>query len=147
MPEAKGYEAISEVVNGRGKRRALASDPARTVAIVRKGIKSDIYRWLRKTLAVSDSRLSAIVRISQRTVKRRLREGRFHPDESERLMRVARLTERAQDVLGDLENAREWLKTPQFALGGEIPLEYADTEPGAQVVEDVLGRLEQGIPV
>ena len=62
-------------------------------------------------------------------------------------MRVAKLTERAHEVFGDLESAREWLKSPQFALGGEIPLEYADTEPGAQVVEDVLGRLEHGIPV
>jgi len=116
------------------------------VSIVRQGVKSDIYGWLRQTLAVSDSRLSGIIRVSQRTIKRRLRDGRFHPDESERLMRVAKLTERAREVFGDLESAREWLKSPQFALGGEIPLEYADTEPGAQVVEDVLGRLEHGIP-
>jgi Protein of unknown function (DUF2384) len=47
----------------------------------------------------------------------------------------------------DLERAREWLKSPQFALGGEIPLEYADTEPGAQIVEDLLGRIEHGTPV
>jgi putative toxin-antitoxin system antitoxin component (TIGR02293 family) len=117
------------------------------VAIVRQGIKSDIYGWLRQALAVSDHRLSAIIRVSQRTIKRRLRDGKFQPDESERLLRVAKLTERAQDVFGDLESAREWLKAPQFALGGEIPLEYADTEPGAQVAEDVLGRLEHGIPI
>jgi putative toxin-antitoxin system antitoxin component (TIGR02293 family) len=116
------------------------------VAIVRQGIRSDIYGWLRETLAVSDSRLSAIIRISQRTIKRRLRNGRFHPDESERLIRMAKLTERAHEVFQDLESAREWLKSPQFALGGEIPLEYADTEPGSQIVEDLLGRLEHGIP-
>ena len=134
------------LVTGPERRRALASDAAAMVAIVRQGVKSDIYGWLKQALAVSDSRLSAIIRVSQRTIKRRLRDGRFHPDESERIMRVAKLTERARDVFGDLESAREWLKSPQFALGGEIPLEYADTEPGAQVVEDVLGRLEHGIP-
>jgi putative toxin-antitoxin system antitoxin component (TIGR02293 family) len=123
------------------------SDPARAVVLVRQGVDSNLFEWLKNSLEVSDGRLAGVVRISQRTVKRRLREGKFHPDESERLLRIAKLTARAQDVFGDLEGAREWLKSPQFALGGEIPLEYADTEPGAQVVEDVLGRLEHGIPV
>jgi putative toxin-antitoxin system antitoxin component (TIGR02293 family) len=145
MPSLKRYGASSKAVDGR-PRGALASDPAQMVAIVRQGIRSDIYGWLRETLAVSDSRLSAVIRISQRTIKRRLRNGRFHPDESERLIRMAKLTERAHEVFQDLESAREWLKSPQFALGGEIPLEYADTEPGSQIVEDLLGRLEHGIP-
>jgi putative toxin-antitoxin system antitoxin component (TIGR02293 family) len=120
-------------------------DSAQVVAMVRRGVAAGMYQSLKESLEVSDQRLSSVVRISQRTVKRRLAEGRFHPDESERLVRFARLTERAKEVFQDLEGAREWLKCPQFALGGMIPLEYADTEPGAQVVEDLLGRLEYGI--
>ena len=122
-------------------------DPSKVVAAVRRGVAAGMYQWLKESLEVSDQRLSSVVRISQRTVKRRLGEGRFHPDESERLVRVARLTERAQEVFEDLEGAREWLKSPQLALGGEIPLEYADTEPGAQIVEDLLGRIAHGTPV
>ena len=122
-------------------------DPSKVVAVVRRGVAAGMYQWLKESLEVSDQRLSSVVRISQRTVKRRLGEGRFRPDESERLVRVARLTERAKEVFEDLEAAREWLKSPQFALGGEIPLEYADTEPGAQIVEDLLGRIAHGTPV
>jgi uncharacterized protein (DUF2384 family) len=33
----------------------------------------------------------------------------------------------------------------QKGLGGKTPLEYADTEPGAREVEDLLGRLEHGV--
>jgi putative toxin-antitoxin system antitoxin component (TIGR02293 family) len=122
-------------------------DNSEVVAVVRVGVAAGMYEWLKESLQVSDQRLSRVVRISQRTVKRRIGEGRFHPDESERLVRVARLTERAKEVFADLECARDWLKSPQFALGGEIPLQYADTEPGAQVVEDLLGRIEHGTPV
>ena len=121
-------------------------DPSKVVPVVRRGVAAEMYQWLKESLEVSDQRLSSVVRISQRTVKRRLGEGRFHPDESERLVRVVRLTERAKEVFEDLEAAREWLKSPQFALGGEIPLEYADTEPGAQIVEDLLGRIAHGTP-
>jgi putative toxin-antitoxin system antitoxin component (TIGR02293 family) len=122
-------------------------DSSQVVTAVRRGVEAGMYQWLKESLDVSDQRLSSVVRISQRTVKRRLGEGRFHPDESERLVRVARLTERTKEVFEDPERAREWLKSPQFALGGEIPLEYADTEPGAQIVEDLLGRIEHGTPV
>ena len=122
-------------------------DSSKVVTMVRRGVEAGMYQWLKESLDVSDQRLSNVVRISQRTVKRRLGEGRFHPDESERLIRVARLTERTKEVFDDLKRAREWLKSPQFALGGEIPLEYADTEPGAQIVEDLLGRIEHGTPV
>ncbi|MBW1797126.1 MAG: DUF2384 domain-containing protein, partial [Deltaproteobacteria bacterium] len=34
---------------------------------------------------------------------------------------------------------------PARALGGKTPLEYADTEPGAQEVDELLGRIEHGV--
>ena len=97
-------------------------DPSKVVAVIRRGVAAGMYQWLKESLDVSDQRLSNVVRISQRTVKRRLGEGRFHPDESERLVRVARLTERTKEVFEDLERACEWLKSPQFALGGKYRL-------------------------
>ena len=41
--------------------------------------------------------------------------------------------------------ARKWLKEPSWALGDVTPLQYADTELGAQGVEDLLGRIEHGV--
>jgi len=47
--------------------------------------------------------------------------------------------------LEDAEITRQWLKMPAKALGGKTPLEYADTEPGTQEVEDLLVRIEYGV--
>jgi putative toxin-antitoxin system antitoxin component (TIGR02293 family) len=59
-----------------------------------------------------------------------------------RVLRLGKLTDRAHEVFGNPKRAAEWLTSPQFALGGNTPFEYADTEPGgAQVVEHLLGRL------
>jgi putative toxin-antitoxin system antitoxin component (TIGR02293 family) len=52
---------------------------------------------------------------------------------------------KAVEVLESEENARQWLTSPQFGLGGEVPLEYAGTEVGAREVEDLLGRIEYGV--
>jgi putative toxin-antitoxin system antitoxin component (TIGR02293 family) len=52
---------------------------------------------------------------------------------------------RAVEVLESEEGARRWLNSPQVGLGGEIPLDYAQTEVGAREVEDLLGRIEFGV--
>ena len=73
------------------------------------------------------------------------KEGKLQQDESERLLRIGLLFERAKEVLGGTDRARIWFKSPKKALGGITPLEYSDTEPGAREVEHLLGRLEQGV--
>lgn len=49
------------------------------------------------------------------------------------------------DVFGDQDDARTWLRRPQWGLGGAIPLEYARTDPGAREVEALLDRIEYGV--
>jgi putative toxin-antitoxin system antitoxin component (TIGR02293 family) len=65
--------------------------------------------------------------------------------ESERLFRLACLYDKAVEVFEDPQMARKWLKEPSWALGDVTPLRYADTELGAQEVEDLLGRIEHGV--
>lgn len=64
------------------------------------------------------------------TLSRRRKRVTFDKDESERILRVARLVAGAVDGLDELENARNWLVEPAWGLDGELPLEFADTEPG-----------------
>ena len=63
------------------------------------------------------------------------------------MYRVARLSAIAADVLGGVDAASGWLKEPNYALGDRAPLDVASTEPGAQLVERLLRRIEHGIPV
>ena len=66
-------------------------------------------------------------------------------EESERIYRIARLYDRAVEVFGDKKMGRKWLKEPVWALGDIPPLEFAETELGAQEVDDLLGRIEHGV--
>jgi putative toxin-antitoxin system antitoxin component (TIGR02293 family) len=52
---------------------------------------------------------------------------------------------KAVKVFGGIEEARQWLNSPQFGLGGAVPLDYAETEIGAREVENLLGRIEYGV--
>jgi putative toxin-antitoxin system antitoxin component (TIGR02293 family) len=85
--------------------------------------------------------------LSPTTLRRRKLDGRLRADESDRLVRLARIFDQAFDLFaGNAEQARGWLTSSQPALHGATPLEYAATEIGAREVESLIGRLEHGIP-
>jgi putative toxin-antitoxin system antitoxin component (TIGR02293 family) len=68
------------------------------------------------------------------------------PQESERLLRISGVFERAVELFeGDIAAAVTWLTTPQKSLGRHSPLIYARTEVGAREVENLIGRLEHGV--
>ena len=87
---------------------------------------------LQESLAIPAGEVAEVVRIPIRTLTRRKKEGRLRPEESERVLRIARLIEDATRLHeGDLDQARTWLKTPKRALDGKTPLEMGRTEVGA----------------
>ena len=112
---------------------------------IKKGLPISAFEKIQKELDVSADTLASTVNIATRTLARRKKEGRFHSDESERVLRIATLFDRALQVLHNQVRVQLWFKSPQKGLGGKTPLEYADTEPGAREVEDLLGRLEHGV--
>jgi putative toxin-antitoxin system antitoxin component (TIGR02293 family) len=122
-----------------------AEAPSELVATVRAGLPVERFDALRDLLGLSTRELAAIVGITPSTLSRRRSAGTFKKDESERVLRIAHLVLRAVEVLDGEDNARTWLTEPVRALGGETPLRFADTEPGAREVERLLGRLEHGV--
>lgn len=118
----------------------------KSVEVIREGLPAEVLEWLKEKLGLTAEELAEIVHVSRRTMTRRKKEGRLRPDESERALRLIRLFQKAAEVLGGPEEAREWLGEENFSLGGETPLKFSDTEPGARRVERLLGQIEHGIP-
>ena len=112
---------------------------------LKRGFPMSAFDTLQSVMDLPAKTLASVANIASRTFSRRRQEGRLQTDESERLFRIAALFDRAVEVLGSRERARAWFKGPKKALGGKTPLQYADTEPGAREVENLLGRLEHGV--
>jgi len=78
---------------------------------------------------------------------RRHRKVRREPltvDESDRLVRLARIQAQAEDVLADAEKANRWLREPLGILDGRSPLEAARTDSGARLIEQILAKIDWG---
>lgn len=112
---------------------------------VRAGLPVSALFALKEKLDLSNEALAPIVGLSLATLNRRRAGERLNPVHGDRVMRYLRLFDRACEVMGTAGYAREWLKTPQAALGGSTPLDFALTEVGAREVEDLLGRIEHGV--
>ena len=61
------------------------------------------------------------------------------------MLRIARIYDKAFEVFESEEAVEGWLKKPARGLGNRIPLEYSDTDLGAQEVVNLLGRIEHGV--
>ena len=65
-------------------------------------------------------------------------------EESDRLVRLARVQALAEDVFGDTKKADKWLRQGLAVFGGQAPLELARTEAGVRVLEQILGKIDWG---
>lgn len=119
--------------------------PSTLVNFVREGLPVSELEDLRHNLGISLEELSPKLGISKATLHRRKARGRLGREESDRVVRFARLFGKSLEVMESGESARRWLNTPQVGLGGAVPLEYAETEVGAREVEDLLARIEYGV--
>ncbi|HSF48448.1 MAG TPA: antitoxin Xre/MbcA/ParS toxin-binding domain-containing protein, partial [Burkholderiales bacterium] len=94
---------------------------------------------------LTQTELSQALMISERTLVRRKKEGALSSQESAKLLRVARVLDRAIEVFENRGAALDWLKSANPALGGATPLSLLDTDLGAEAVFDTLGRIEHGV--
>ena len=119
--------------------------PDQVVRVVQAGLDFAELEALRDQLDLPLDRLTSLLGLARATVHRRKAGGRLTSDESDKVVRFARLLGHAVHLFGSIEDARLWLKSPQRGLGGAVPLDYAQTEAGAREVENLLGRIDYGV--
>lgn len=116
------------------------------LARVARGLEIGAFERLREVVGLPAAELLAVLGIPERTFARRRKSGRFDAEESDRLLRLARVFGHALELFdGDAATAREWLSESASALGGAVPFELVSTELGAREVDALLGRIEQGV--
>ncbi len=59
---------------------------------------------------------------------------------------VRALLQQASDMMQqDSDRAKIWFETKMDVFGGETPMQHARTEKGAREVEDLIGRIRNGV--
>jgi putative toxin-antitoxin system antitoxin component (TIGR02293 family) len=138
----------SSIVTALGGRKVLKAGLASAKALVRgidQGLPYASLESLAGRFGFTRGEIASALRIPMRTIARRKRERRLSRDESDRVVRLARVAANAERILGDPKKAGGWLRDPNIALGGDAPIELLWNDLGAAEVETILGRIEFGV--
>jgi putative toxin-antitoxin system antitoxin component (TIGR02293 family) len=149
-PEIAAYLAAVRTSHGPNAHAALLGirefETQKLHKKVERGFAFVAFLKALRLMALPMQALAEILLIPPRTLQRRKATGRLEPDESDRLLRLARVYGKAIELFeGDNRAAHEWLDSPISGLGGATPLSLLKTEPGTQEVERLISRLEHGV--
>jgi putative toxin-antitoxin system antitoxin component (TIGR02293 family) len=113
-------DAIAGVLGGIGRRRAVSMDFALTEA-VRAGLPVAALDRLIASGVVAEHEVETRF-IPRRTLYARRQKGTFSREQSDLIVRLARIQAMADDVFGERPRSHSWLRRQNGALDGEIPL-------------------------
>ena len=137
--------SAATVLGGKSVLHTLPRSALEWIALVRRGISANAVGAAVRVMDMGQAELARALDIPERTLARRRKEGTLSRDESGKLVRLARVVERAVEVFEDGPAALDWLKNPNASLGGASPLSLMDTDLGAVAVLNALGRIEHGV--
>lgn len=121
-------------------------DFLRVMKAVDRGLPYRAFEQFVRNTGLPSEIVADLIGVPRRTLTRRKQTGRLQPDESDRLLRAARVFATVLGLFdGDRDAARDWLEKEKRAFGGAIPLDLAKTEVGARAVETLVQQLEHGV--
>jgi putative toxin-antitoxin system antitoxin component (TIGR02293 family) len=93
----------------------------------------------------SNDEIYKIVAPRRTLARRKAANEQLSVVETDRVLRLQRVLENADRTFGDPEKARRWLRKPNRAMDLSVPIEMLETEHGARLVEEELGRIRYGM--
>jgi putative toxin-antitoxin system antitoxin component (TIGR02293 family) len=115
------------------------------IDVIRQGIPKKAIDTLIDKTGIPANEMAVLMRLSDRTLRRYKPQTLLNPEQSERVVELARLYSRGEEVFGDLESFKEWMNSTVMALGNIKPKELLDTSLGIDILMNELGKIEHGI--
>jgi putative toxin-antitoxin system antitoxin component (TIGR02293 family) len=146
---------IAEILSRRQPLSTLyATDTLERVEQVRRGVPAALIQVLSEDMRLPKEKLYAALGLPRATISRKLQAKQtLSPDESERVLGVARLVGQVDAMVRGSGEAKDfdaaqwlaqWLEQPNPALGRKRPAEFLDTADGRSLISDLLSRMNSG---
>jgi putative toxin-antitoxin system antitoxin component (TIGR02293 family) len=138
-------QGVAERLGGRRALKRVVESDFDLVEAIDAGLPIAAVEAVIRDGTFSTSEIHDLV-LPRRTLTHRREKGQpLTTEESDRLIRVVRLAARAEESIGNAEKAAHWLRKPNRALHGKRPIDLLESDVGARMVEQVLGRIEYGL--
>jgi putative toxin-antitoxin system antitoxin component (TIGR02293 family) len=138
--------AITNVADvlGLPAKEAAARSPFGLITRIEHGLPVDALERVARLLAPGDAQFKYRL-VPKATYERRKNSHRLSSDEGTRLARIARVWSLALEVWQSEDEARDFLFRPHPMVEDKRPIDVViQSEFGAEMVVDILGRLKNG---
>jgi len=118
---------------------------SRAVEVIRAGLPARAFVGVADVLYLTVDELAGKLGVSPRTIRdQRKKLARLSSENTEKLVRIARIQHQARKIFSTNEAVSGWLRSPAPALEGSLPIDLLDTDLGAREVEAVLNGIAYG---
>lgn len=122
------------------------TDKMLIIEAIRVGIPYSLFDVIQHYTPFSESDWANFLDISTKSLQRYKQSSKqFKPNQSEKIIEMAEVTNVGLDVFGDMHKFKLWLDTPNFALGNLKPMELIKDSYGKELVISELTRINYGI--
>ena len=122
----------------------LRTDQDLVTLVVEQRLSSRAIDSLRQS-GLTDEEIYSLVVPRRTLTHRRARREALSRDESDRVVRIARVVALCEEVFADRERSWRWLRAAKRQFQGRAPLQLLATEAGARFVEELLCRIDEGM--
>ena len=123
--------------------RRLKSDQD-LVKLVEQRLPTEAIESLRQ-YGLSDDEIYGLVLPRRTLAHRRARREALSREESDRVVRLARMAALSEHVFGDRDRCWRWLRAAKRQFHGHSALQLVATEAGGRLVEELLYRVDEGM--
>ena len=124
------------------------SDKMLIIVAIRTGIPYSFFSLIQDTAPFSENDWASLLNISTKSLLRYKQTAKqFKPNQSEKIIEMAEVTNVGLDVFGEMDKFKLWLDTPNFSLGNLKPMELLKDSYGKELVISELTRINYGILV
>lgn len=139
------YKSLNVILGGKQSVNQPVSGDFDLIALTREGIKKSSLKSLAAHLGITMEVMSRLLHSSHRNIQRKDEDALLDTLKTEKVLELAAFAQRGIDVTGSKEAFIDWLHSPLVSLSNKSPLEFLDTSFGIQLLQKLLGRLEQGV--
>ena len=146
LKKKESYDAVTwEMLGGK---KFMASKPTSQldfITVGAKGIPKLSVIHLSEVLDVPMKDMAVLLNLSYKTLGRKKETDSLDTLASSLSIEIANTITKGLSVFEDADKLNRWLHKENRALKGQIPFNLLSTPTGIKVINQILGRIEEGI--
>ena len=139
------YDRLVSVLGGSMQIGKSINSDFDLIEITRRGLPKSVVQTLSSILNISMEQMSQLIHVSHRTIQRKSDTDLLNVYSTEQILEIAQVISRGIEVLDTLEAFTSWLHSEVRHLNYQKPIQLLDTSFGANLILNLLGRVESGI--